>query len=129
MKSLELEKRQEALEFVGAYFNDGKFESDLKKLVSFKTESQNSESNNELLRYLTVAILPRLTRLGLICEIFDNPNSSGGPILIGERIESSDYPTIFIYGHGDVVLGQKEQWFDGLDPFTLKVYSPGGRLV
>jgi acetylornithine deacetylase/succinyl-diaminopimelate desuccinylase-like protein len=116
----ESKKRNEAIAHVKAYFNDGTFKKDLSNLVSFKTESQNSESNNELLRYLTVAILPRLTRLGLICEIFDNPNSSGGPILIGERIESSDYPTIFIYGHGDVVLGQKEQWFDGLDPFTLK---------
>ena len=47
MKSLEFEKRQEALEFVGAYFNDGKFESDLKKLVSFKTESQNPENLKE----------------------------------------------------------------------------------
>ena len=48
MKSLELEKRQETLEFVGAYFNDGKFESDLKKLVSFKTESQNPDKISKL---------------------------------------------------------------------------------
>ena len=31
MKPRELEKRQEALQVAGAYFNDGKFESDLKK--------------------------------------------------------------------------------------------------
>ena len=49
MKSLEVEKRQEALEVVDAYFNNGNFESDLKKLVSFTTESQNSESKSELL--------------------------------------------------------------------------------
>ena len=81
MKSLKLEKRQEALEFVGAYFNDGKFESDLKKLVSFKTESQNPKSKSELFSYLSEAILPRLARLGLKCEIFSNPDPSGGPIL------------------------------------------------
>tara|TARA_B110000467_G_scaffold58892_1_gene53787 strand:+ start:480 stop:1901 length:1422 start_codon:yes stop_codon:yes gene_type:complete len=115
--------RNEAIAHVKAYFDDGKFERDLSNLVSFKTESQNPESNDELLRYLTIAILPRLTRLGLICEVFDNPDPSGGPILIGERIESLDYPTIFIYGHGDVVLGQKEQWLYGLDPFTLKEYG------
>ena len=120
MKSLELEKRQEALEFVGAYFNNGKFESDLKKLVSFKTESQNPKSKSELFSYLSEAILPRLARLGLKCEIFSNPDPSGGPILVGERKEDNSYPTIFIYGHGDVVLGQEEQWQEGLDPFTLK---------
>jgi acetylornithine deacetylase/succinyl-diaminopimelate desuccinylase-like protein len=122
----EFKKRNEAIEYVKVYFNDGEFEKDLSNLVSFKTESQNPESQNELLRYLTIAILPRLTRLGLICEIFDNPNPSGGPILIGERMENIDYPTIFIYGHGDVVLGQKEKWFDGFDPFILK--SHGDKL-
>ena len=126
MNRSESKKRIEAIEYVKAYFNDGEFEKDLSNLVSFKTESQNPESQNELLRYLTIAILPRLTRLGLICEIFDNPNPSGGPILIGERMENIDYPTIFIYGHGDVVLGQKEKWFDGFDPFILK--SHGDKL-
>ena len=87
MKLLKLEKRQEALEFVSAYFNGGKFESDLKKLVSFKTESQNPESKSELFSYLNDAILPRLSRLGLNCEIFSNPDPSGGPILVGERKE------------------------------------------
>ena len=126
MKLLKLEKRQEALEFVGSYFNDGKFESDLKKLVSFKTESQNPESKSELFSYLNDAILPRLSRLGLNCEIFSNPDPSGGPILVGERKEDINYPTIFIYGHGDVVLGQQEQWQEGLDPFILK--AKGGKL-
>ena len=119
MKPRELEKRQEALQVAGAYFNDGKFESDLKKLVSFKTESQNPESKSELFSYLNDAILPRLSRLGLNCEIFSNPDPSGGPILVGERKEDVNYPTIFIYGHGDVVLGQQEQWQEGLAPFLL----------
>lgn len=108
------------------YFDDGTFQSDLAAWVAHPTESQNPEAAPALLRYLQEVIQPRLETSGFACEIFDNPDPSGGPLLVGERIEDPALTTILTYGHGDVIRAQTEQWRAGLAPFEL--VEEGDRL-
>ncbi|MBX2836072.1 MAG: M20 family metallopeptidase [Gammaproteobacteria bacterium] len=110
------------------YFEAGSFQSDLAKLVTYRSESQNSApaARMESLRYLQDAMRPRLETMGFDCEIIDNPDPRGGPLLLGERFEGNDLPTILTYGHGDAVLGQEDQWREGLQPWELT--EEGDRL-
>ena len=109
--------RDTAIETISAYFDEGRFQSDLAGLVAYQTESQNPNQGVELMRYLTGAMEPRLTALGFSCTTHANPDPRGGPFLIGERHEGDDLPTILTYGHGDVIRAQTEQWREGLHPF------------
>ena len=118
--------RDGAIARVANYFDEGAFKDDLACLVAFETESQNPEQKGELSRYLAEAIRPRLSALGFDCEIFDNPDPRGGPLLVGARIEDPSFETILTYGHGDVILAQTEQWREGLHPF--KLVEEDGRL-
>lgn len=118
--------RDTAIETISSYFDGGSFQSDLAGLVGFQTESQNPNQAVELMRYLTEAMEPRLVALGFACTIFANPDPRGGPLLIGERHEGDDLPTILTYGHGDVIRAQTDQWREGLHPFTL--VEEGDRL-
>lgn len=111
--------REKSIERATSYFDSGQLQSDLARFVAFETESQNPEKSAELPRYLNEAIKPRLQALGFECTIYDNPDPSGGPLLVGLRIENPSLPTILTYGHGDVTWAQTEQWRDGLTPFTL----------
>lgn len=111
--------RDIAIETITAYFDQGNFQSDLTGLVAFESESQNPNQAPELKRYLTEAMEPRLTAMGFACSIHENPDPRGGPLLIGERHEGDDLPTILTYGHGDVIRAQTDQWRDGLQPFQL----------
>ncbi len=96
--------------------------------VSFPSESQNPDGHAELWRYLRDAIQPRLESIGFDCSLYDNPvePATGGPFLIGTRIEDPSLPTILTYGHGDVIWGQADRWREGLSPFTLT--QEGDRL-
>src|SRR3546814_7305524 len=63
-------------------------------------------------------------------RIFDNPFPGAGPVLLAERIEGDDLPTVLGYGHGDVIRGYDEQWRDGLSPWTIveegdRIYGRG----
>jgi acetylornithine deacetylase/succinyl-diaminopimelate desuccinylase-like protein len=118
--------RESAIETISAYFDEGRFQSDLAGLVAYQTESQNPNQGVELMRYLTGAMEPRLTALGFSCTTHANPDPRGGPFLVGERHEGDDLPTILTYGHGDVIRAQTEQWRDGLHPFDL--VEEGDRL-
>ncbi|MGC1505856.1 MAG: M20 family metallopeptidase [Sulfitobacter sp.] len=111
--------RQAAIEHATAYFETGQLQTDLAKLVAFETESQNPEKMPELRRYLNEAIGPRLTALGFDCKVHDNPDATGGPFLVGIRIEDPALPTVLTYGHGDVIRAQTGAWRTGLAPFTL----------
>ncbi len=120
--------RTDALEQVTAYFDRGQFQSELSNLVTYRTESQNPEQAPVLMQYLTQAMEPRLEAMGFACQIHDNPRAdgTGGPFLLGQRTEDPDLPSILIYGHGDVVLGQDSQWREDLRPFELT--QDGARL-
>src|SRR5262249_22828852 len=61
---------------------------------------------------------PALTALGFRCETIRHPKSPG-PFLYGERIEGQNLPTVFCYGHGDVIRGQDHAWKSGLSPWQL----------
>lgn len=120
--------RDTAISNATQYFDAGTFQSDLATLVSFRSESQNPapEARAEAQRYLVEAMQPRLQALGFVCEIVDNPNPKGGPLLLGERVEGDDLPTVLTYGHGDTVLGQDDMWRDGLQPWQIT--EEGDRL-
>lgn len=120
--------RNDAITKVTEYFDTGRFQSELTNLVAYRSESQNSASTarSELRRYLEQAILPRLSASSFTCEIIDNPDPRGGPLLLGERVESAGLPTLLTYGHGDTVLGQESQWREGLQPWELT--EEGNRL-
>ncbi|MEJ8474429.1 M20 family metallopeptidase [Roseibium algae] len=118
--------RDVAIEFASSYFDKGDFQSELAALIAFETESQNPDQIAELQRYLDEAMMPRLASAGYTCEIFPNPDPCGGPLLIGERHEGDDLPTVLTYGHGDVIRSQTDQWREGLHPF--KLVEEGDRL-
>ncbi|WP_299567085.1 M20 family metallopeptidase [uncultured Sulfitobacter sp.] len=111
--------RENAIARAEAYFESGQLSTDLAGLVAFETESQNPGQRAELARYLTEAIEPRLRGLGFECEIYDNPNPDGGPLLVAQRIEDAALKTVLSYGHGDVTWAQTGQWDAGLAPFAL----------
>lgn len=111
--------RSSALDIVSAYFDGGHFQQELGDLVAIETESQNPEQSSELVRYLEEAMTSRLRGLGFICEVHPNPVAGAGPILLAQRHEGAELPTILTYGHGDVIRAQSDQWRDGLFPFRL----------
>mgnify|MGYP002814680083 CR=1 FL=1 len=118
--------RDEAVARAARYFDDGGFRTDLARLVAFETESQNPAQAAELRRYIDDEAKPWLERLGFACEVMENPDPRGGPLLYGERIEDPALETVFTYGHGDVIRAQTEQWREGLHPF--KLVEEGDRL-
>ncbi|EAQ04286.1 hypothetical protein OB2597_09089 [Pseudooceanicola batsensis HTCC2597] len=120
--------RDAAISRATGYFDAGTFRKELAALVTYRSESQNTapEARAESLRYLQEAMLPRLSAMGFDCEIIDNPGSAGGPLLLGERHEGEDLPTLLTYGHGDTVLGQEGMWRDGLEPW--EIVEEGERL-
>ena len=67
---------------------DGYF-TKLSKLVSFKTESQIPESTSILYDYLSEGVGPLFKELGYSLEVFENPITGLGPILLAERNEES----------------------------------------
>jgi acetylornithine deacetylase/succinyl-diaminopimelate desuccinylase-like protein len=118
--------RETAIDTVTAYFDKGTFKSELADLVTYRTESQKEGTGPELTRYLSEAMQPRLEKMGFACEIIANPDPRGGPLLIGERREGDDLPTVLTYGHGDVIRAQDGMWREGLAPFEL--IEEGDRL-
>ena len=122
--------RDRALRQIESYFDKGGYFEDLAALVQIPTESQRDDSLADMWRYLESGIKPLLDAMGYTCRIFDNPVDGSGPILVAERHEGNDLPTIFTYGHGDVVRGMKGAWANDMDPFSLtfdgdRVYGRG----
>jgi len=111
----------QALKISENLFVDGEFIANLRGLVSFVTDSKNSVSNENLIRYYVDGLSGILAELGLQTEIIDNPIKNAPPFLIGKRIESSELKTILLYGHGDTVPLQQELWNEGISPSKLKI--------
>lgn len=120
--------RDAAIQRATDYFDAGAFKSDLARLVTYRSESQNPSdaARAECSRYLREALMPRLAAMGITCEIIDNPDLRGRPLLIGSRHEGDDLTTVLTYGHGDTVLGQEGMWRAGLEPWAL--VEEDGRL-
>ena len=117
--------RQQAIQAVEAYFDDGRFFTDLNERVRIKSESQNPEKIAELHRYLHEIIVPQLEALGFRWQLVDNPaateHEKAWPFLLAERIEDPAALTVLTYGHGDVVRGYDSQWKAGLSPWEVVV--------
>jgi acetylornithine deacetylase/succinyl-diaminopimelate desuccinylase-like protein len=95
----------------------GVFFDELARLVACPTESQNENQTDAMQIYLADMLIPRFKRMGFHCSI--HPNPSGHPFLVARRFEDSRLPTVLGYGHGDVILGQDDDWLDGMSPFVL----------
>jgi acetylornithine deacetylase/succinyl-diaminopimelate desuccinylase-like protein len=118
--------REGAIARAAAHFDSGDFVRVLAQRVACPTESQNPERKRELRAYLDAQIVPALAAMGFTSRVLANPVDGAPPMLIGERIEAADLPTVLMYGHGDVVRGQEAQWPEGLSPWT--VTQRGDRL-
>lgn len=113
--------REDAIQSIERYFDDGRFLEDLGRRVAIPTESQNPERAASLAEYLEGEMSDTLGRMGFRCQVFPNPVRDRGPFLIGERIEDAALPTVFTYGHADVVRGQDASWREGLNPWKVTV--------
>lgn len=118
--------RETSIEKALAFFDDGSYVDELSRRVAFRTESQKPEQQSELYRYLEEEITPAFAAMGHECEIYDNPVDGKGPVLLATRIEDDELPTVLGYGHGDVIRGLEDQWYDGLSPWDT--VQDGDRL-
>ena len=114
-----IDKRNKAINDATKYYDDGNFLIDLSRLISKKTTSQVQGSKNSLKEYLSDLIGEELKKLGFKINIYENPEPEAGPIMIANRYEDENIPTILIYAHGDTVIGQDEKWDKGLSPWKL----------
>nr|MBP8297999.1 M20 family metallopeptidase [Burkholderiales bacterium] len=104
-----------------AHFDTGAFLRDLDRRVAFHTESQEPAQAPALAAYLDDEMIPSLHRLGFTTRVVPNPVAGFGPFLIAHRHESAELPTVFTYGHGDVIRGYDKQWRQGLAPWRITV--------
>ena len=112
--------RQGAIDNILRYLEQGGFETELAERVGIRTESQKPGSLPELHRYIDSNMIPAFKAMGFTCQKFDNPIAAGGPILLARRVEDDSRPTVLGYGHGDVILGQEDQWTKGAGPWEIK---------
>ncbi|WP_048648873.1 M20 family metallopeptidase [Nitratireductor soli] len=112
--------RDQASNTATAYSTGGRFLADLTRRVAIATESQNPARRPDCWRYVR-EMKEDFAQLGFAGEILDNPDASGGPLLIARRHEADDLPTLLVYGHGDVVAGMEGAWSNGRDPWRVDV--------
>ncbi len=113
--------RNGAIARIEQYFDSDGFYNDLSRRVAIETESQDPAKRPELVRYLEDEMTPSFENAGFTCTMFDNPiGPTAQPLLVARRHEGDDLLTVFGYGHGDVVLGDEDQWRDGLSPWRLQ---------
>ncbi|HEY5900499.1 MAG TPA: M20/M25/M40 family metallo-hydrolase, partial [Burkholderiales bacterium] len=112
--------RAAAIAAAEKYFDSGAFLRDLGRRVAIPTESQNPQRQAELHTYLESEMSESLAKMGMASRVFPNPRGKGGPFLIAELIEDPKRPTVLLYGHGDVIRGQEEQWRAGIGPWEVK---------
>ena len=123
--------RQGAVARALAYCENGEFERELGHRVSIPTESQKGAAAlGELQRYLDEAMQPAFEAMRFECAVFANPFPDAGPVLLATRHEGDDLTTVLGYGHGDVILGQDEQWTKGNGPWQIaregeRIYGRG----
>jgi acetylornithine deacetylase/succinyl-diaminopimelate desuccinylase-like protein len=113
--------RQDLLDRARRWFDSGEFHAVLARRVAHRTDSQERDSVPRLTRYLEADIGPSLAGLGFTWRLIDNPVAGFGPFLLGERHEAAGLPTLFTYGHGDVVRGDDARWRAGLAPWELTI--------
>lgn len=118
--------RENAIQRAVTYLDTGRFQAELAELVAIPSESQTKTGLPYSHRYLKDAMAPAFADMGFDCQVFDNPVSGGGPIMLATRIEGTGLPTVLGYGHGDVIHGMAESWSEGAGPWQLE--REGDRL-
>jgi acetylornithine deacetylase/succinyl-diaminopimelate desuccinylase-like protein len=113
--------REQALANARDYIDSGALHADLARRVAYRTESQDAASAPILRGYLADELAATVARLGFAARVIDNPEAGAGPMLIAERLEGAELPTVLVYGHGDVVRGYDAQWRRPLAPWSLTV--------
>ncbi|RYB06109.1 M20 family metallopeptidase [Lichenibacterium ramalinae] len=121
-----MDGRAEAIAAAVAAYDDGTFLAVLRRRVAMPTVSQGAADLAALRAYLDDEMAPSLAGLGFASEVYANPHEGFGPLLVAERHEGADLPTVLIYGHGDTVPGQDAAWRPGLVPHAVTV--EGDRL-
>lgn len=99
-------------------FDSGAFKAVLARRIAIPTESQNPDRGPVLAQYLHEEIQPAFEAMGFECRTLENPKGKG-PFLYAQRIEDPNAPTVFGYGHGDVIRGLDREWLEGLSPWQL----------
>jgi acetylornithine deacetylase/succinyl-diaminopimelate desuccinylase-like protein len=110
--------RTQAIDKAQTFFDSGRFRETLSRRVAMPTESQNPERGAELRAYLEQEIRPAFESMGFTCELLTHPKAQA-PFLYAERLEDPSLPTVFGYGHGDVIRGLEREWKEGLGPWKL----------
>ncbi|MES2784538.1 MAG: M20 family metallopeptidase [Pseudomonadota bacterium] len=110
--------RVQAIAGSQASFDSGEFRELLARRIAIATESQNPERASELTSYLHDEIQPAFEAMGFECRTLTHPKARA-PFLFAQRIEGNDLPTVFGYGHGDVIRGLEPEWKEGLSPWKL----------
>ena len=99
-------------------FDSGAFRATLARRIAIPTESQNPERGPALAKYLDAELQPTFEAMGFECRTLTHPKGKA-PFLFAQRIEDPALPTVFGYGHGDVIRGLEPEWKEGLSPWTL----------
>jgi acetylornithine deacetylase/succinyl-diaminopimelate desuccinylase-like protein len=110
--------RIEAVNIAAEHFDSGAFFRTMARRVAIPTESQNPDRGPVLARYLAEEMQPAFESLGFTCQTMSHPKAKA-PFLFAQRIEDPALPTVFGYGHGDVIRGLDPEWKAGLSPWTL----------
>ena len=110
--------REHAIASAEQCFDSGAFRSVLARRLSIPTESQNPDRADALATYLSTEMQPAFEAMGFRCETLTH-DQARAPFLYAERIEAPDLPTVFGYGHGDVIRGLEPEWHEGLSPWEL----------
>ncbi|WP_432486722.1 M20/M25/M40 family metallo-hydrolase [Kineococcus sp. SYSU DK018] len=113
--------RAALLEAARRYADGGGLLADLRRRVAHRTVSAPGGDTAPVREYYASEISPELRDLGARVRVLENPDPAGGPLLLAERHESDDVPTVLCYGHADVVAGQDGAWRSGLSPWELVV--------
>lgn len=110
--------RSQAISRSEQSFDSGEFRELLARRIAIPTESQNAERSGELAAYLGDEIKPAFEAMGFECRTLTHPKARA-PFLFAQRIEGAHLPTVFGYGHGDVIRGLEPEWKEGLSPWQL----------
>ena len=89
----------------------------LPRRVAIPTESQTPAGLPHLTRRLEHEIIPSFKAIGFSCQVFANPVSGCGPVLLAARLENPSLPTVLGYGHGDAIRGLEEHRTNGAGPW------------
>ncbi|MDR3453118.1 MAG: M20 family metallopeptidase [Rhodoferax sp.] len=110
--------RTQAVAQAQQQFDSGAFRQTLARRIAIPTESQNPERGAVLADYLESEMRPAFEAMGFTCQTLTHPKARA-PFLFAQRLEDPALPTVFGYGHGDVIRGLEPEWAPGLSPWML----------